>query len=62
MATVEEALARLDGVLSVSAGWLTDQAAVRMSGSLGLSDDEMKARMNAQLQHPFRVVELERKE
>lgn len=56
MAQVQEAIARLDGVLSVSAGWWSDQAAIRTAGDRTLTIEEV----DAALPRPFKTTGLER--
>ena len=51
MASVEEAIARLDGVLSVSAGWWTDQASIRTAAGRSLTLEEV----DEALPLPFKV-------
>jgi len=57
VAQVEGAIARLEGVLSVSAGWWTDQAAIRTASGRELSVEELDRAVGP----PFRVTSLDRK-
>ena len=54
MASVQEAIARLDGVLSVSAGGWTDQAAIRTAAGRTLTLEEL----DKALPLPFKVTAL----
>ncbi|NRA95982.1 MAG: hypothetical protein HRU14_07205 [Planctomycetes bacterium] len=56
MASVQEAIARLDGVLSVSAGWWTDQAAIRTAAGRELTLEEVDKAVPS----PFRGTALTR--
>lgn len=56
MASVEEAIARLDGVLSVSAGWWTDQAAIRTAVGRTLTLEEVDEAVSL----PFKVTAITR--
>ena len=56
MASVEEAIARLEGVLSVSAGWWTDQAAIRTAAGRTLTLEEL----DQALPLPFKATALTR--
>ncbi len=58
MATVEEVLARLDGVEQVSAGWATDKAALVVRSGVVLDEAILNRALAGTA---FRVVELERR-
>lgn len=58
MEVVSDDLSRLDGVISVSAGWLTDQAALRTKAGRELTLEEVSAAVKP----PFRVMSLIREE
>ena len=56
MASVERAIARLEGVHSVSAGWWTDQAAIRTVVGRKLTLEEVDEAVSL----PFKVTALTR--
>lgn len=56
MDRVQRSIERLDGVLSVSAGWWTDQAAIRTVAGRELTVDELDRAVGL----PFRVTSLSR--
>ena len=54
MSQVQRGIERLDGVLSVSAGWLTDSAAIRTAAGRELTAEEIDGSVG----RPFKVTSL----
>ena len=54
MAHVQQGIARLDGVLSVSAGWFSDSAAIRTKAGVELTVEDIDRVVGL----PFRVTSL----